>query len=149
MVLVGWGLLLAGALGLPAWGIQVIVSAAGAGSGQGPLPPWEMCALLGAAIPAGVLVLQLATWGLDPSLDRLEVPERPITESPSGTHSAPQLTSPVAPHRRVDAVMQVTSVRLHLDRIGAVQSQLLRHELRLRPASMDRHRRGRQRRGEH
>jgi len=59
--LIGGLLLLVAVVGVPAWLIQVSISLLGGGGGGGPLPAWAMVLLLGAAIPAGILALQVAT----------------------------------------------------------------------------------------
>jgi hypothetical protein len=64
--LLGGVLLIAGLLGLPAWLIQLVISITGGGSGGGPLPSWEMCLLLAAAIPAGLALLRIASLGVPP-----------------------------------------------------------------------------------
>lgn len=59
-MLTGGVLLLVGMLGVPLWLIQLVISLAGGGNGDGPLAVWEMCLLLALAIPLGVVLLRFA-----------------------------------------------------------------------------------------
>ena len=54
-------LLVVGAIGIPAWLIQLAISLLGGGNGGGPLAPWAMILVLAAAIPAGIAALRIAS----------------------------------------------------------------------------------------
>lgn len=59
--LLGGLLLVVGAIGIPAWLIQLAISLVGGGNGGGPLAPGAMILVLAAAIPAGISALWIAS----------------------------------------------------------------------------------------
>ncbi len=103
-MLLGAVLLIVGLLGLPVWLVQLVASIAGGSQGAGPLPAWEMCLLLAAAVPAGLVMLLVA----NPDGASLPVDEptvaadgwsepRPLAsrDAPSGSNTPPR-SGPVA-----------------------------------------------------
>lgn len=140
--LAGGLLVFAGLVGLPVWVVQLVISTAGGGAGGGPLSPWQMCALLAAAIPAGVALLQIANLGLGSGstaggggLDRPEITTMGAHDpagAASGRSDVSGATVPLGP------VQAATMLR-----------RLTRHELRLRAVSRQVAANKRRRRGEH
>jgi len=129
-MLVGAVLVTVGLLGVPVWLIQLLISIAGGSHGAGPLPAWEMCVVLAAAVPAGVGVLELANLHRSSeSVGALSPAEGAIDADrlqEFGTAGGPDSST---------AAERLAPVALEVRKARALHARFARHQLRLRTAS--------------
>lgn len=136
VTLLGGLLVVGGLVGLPAWLVQLMISLAGGKGGGGPLPAWEMCALLVVAVPVGIALIDLAGLGTRDGSEPSERIAQPV--EPTAAGAAPKAAD--ASHEQVetgrtDAMDAPHSLpRVELSR-KTRSTRLTQHQLRVRRAS--------------